>query len=696
MAKEVIVGIDLGTTYSAIAYINDFGKPEIIPNAEQSMITPSVVYFEGSDEIVVGEDARNMAIVEPSKVVEYVKRQMGNNKDEWCFEYRGKEYNAAEVSSLILSKLKSDAEKALSADIKDAVITVPAYFNDGQREATIKAGQLAGLNVLRIINEPTAAALAYGVHKIGSKQHVLVFDLGGGTFDVTVMRIEGNHIQMLATNGDHLLGGKDWDDEIIKYVSEQFQTRFGLDPLDDLQAYHDIQSRSVQAKIALSSRPKTSLVCNFSGKSLNIEITKDLLEKITAHLVDRCKTLVEIVLDEAKLKSSLIDTVLLAGGATRMPMIREMLKNYFGKLPDSSINPDECVAIGAAIQGALLSLEKGLISKLAEKYLGGITSTDINSHSLGIVSLKDGELHNSIIIPKNHPIPCQKSKSDYVTSSYNQTSLDIYLTQGEDANPENCTVLGSYEFYDIPPRPAGKTKLEIIFKYNLNGMVEVDARDVTSNKALPKKVKKEEIDLNNLSAKVAKPVDIVFVIDFTGSMGPYIDGIKTNIYSFVDELAKNNVGWKLGFVSFGDVFIGEPINVMKLTGLVDNFKTSVASQRMLGGGDEPESQLDGLFEALNIDFTSRSQAVFILITDSSPHEPDGKGRNSDEFIRKAKMRNAIVHIVGPNLPVYKKIANETGGMLIDIRSNSDMKKILNTLSENIINIATELSSQISR
>lgn len=284
MSKNFIVGIDLGTTFSAIAHINQNGIPEIVPNEEGERITPSVVLFE-DEGITVGSIAKQNAVAEPTKVVEFVKRQMGKSKDEWYFEHHGNKYGAAEISSLILEKLKKDGEEKLGTAIKDAVITVPAYFGEGQREATIAAGRLAGLNVVRIINEPTAAALAYGIHKVGSKQNVFVFDLGGGTFDVTVMKIDGNHIQMLATNGDHMLGGKDWDDEIIRYISEQYQARYGLDPLDDLQAYQDIQSRAVQAKISLSSRPKANIICNYAGKSLNIELTKEIFESVTDHLV---------------------------------------------------------------------------------------------------------------------------------------------------------------------------------------------------------------------------------------------------------------------------------------------------------------------------------------------------------------------------------------------------------------------------
>lgn len=676
MHKEIIVGIDLGTTYSAIACLNQQGIPEIIANEEAERITPSVVLFEGS-EIIVGSIAKQNAIAEPTKVVEFVKRQMGKPKEEWYFEHNGYEYSASEISSLILKKLKKDAEDKLGVTIKNAVITVPAYFNDSQREATIKSGKLAGLNVLRIVNEPTAAALTYGIHKAESKQNVLVFDLGGGTFDVTVMKIDGNYLQMLATNGDHMLGGKDWDDEIIRYVSEQFQTRYGLDPLDNLQAYQDIQSRAVQAKIAISSKPKTNIVCNHAGKSLNVELSRETFEKITTPLVDRCKTLVEIVLDEAKFKPSEIDTVLLAGGSTRMPIIKEMLGKFFGKEVNSSINPDECVAIGAAIQGALLGLERGLISKAAEKYLGGIKSTDVNSHSLGIVTLKNGKLHNSIIIPKNHPIPCEKSKSDYVTSYNNQTSLDIYLIQGEDVEPHNCTLLGAYEFCDIPPRPAGKSKLEVTFKYNLNGMVEVEAKDVLSSKVLPKKIKKDA-DLNNIK-ETAKPQDIALLIDCSGSMSGILEDAKKAAYSFLDRVGHQT---KIGVISFGDF---DAHIKMDLTYDIQNLKMAIGSLSASGG--TPMESAISLADTVMLK-NNGVQNIMILLTDGQPDD-----RNQTITIaNKAKKRGVKIITIGIGSGVDSNFLKQVASVLDDYHYVDEGFE----LSETFINIATELSSQISR
>ena len=310
------VGVDLGTTFSAIAHIDAYGKPQIIPNSESERITPSVILFDGANA-VVGTYAKQNSVAEPEKIVDFVKREMGKCKDEFHREFADKVFSAEELSALIVKKLKNDAERYLGVEVTDAVITVPAYFNDSERTATIHAGQLAGFNVLNIINEPTAAALSYGLDKLDQNQTVFVFDLGGGTFDVTIMRIEDQHIKMLATNGDHRLGGKDWDDIIVNLVAEEFDRLHGENPLLDLQSYQELQSRALAAKIQLSSRPRTTIVHSHNGKSIKIELTRDDFEKICAHLVEKTKTICEIVMQEAKMNWSDIDKILLVGGMTR-------------------------------------------------------------------------------------------------------------------------------------------------------------------------------------------------------------------------------------------------------------------------------------------------------------------------------------------------------------------------------------------
>jgi len=300
MSNRKAVGIDLGTTFSAVAHIDAYGKPQIIPNSESERITPSVVLFDG-DKAIVGTVAKNNTVAEPESIVDFVKREIGKSKEQFQREFGGKSYSAEELSALILRKLKNDAEKYLKVAVTDAVITVPAYFNDAERTATITAGRLAGLNVLQIINEPTSAALAYGLDKLDENQTVFVFDLGGGTFDVTLMKIEGHRLEMVATNGDHRLGGKDWDDIIVNHVAEEFDRAHGENPLLDLQSYQDLQSRALAAKIQLSSRDRTTIVQSHNGKSVKVELTREDFEKMTKHLIEKCKAICEIEMREAKL-----------------------------------------------------------------------------------------------------------------------------------------------------------------------------------------------------------------------------------------------------------------------------------------------------------------------------------------------------------------------------------------------------------
>src|SRR5215469_1494563 len=327
MTSRKAIGIDLGTTFSAVAHIDNYGKPQIVPNAESERITPSVILFD-SLNVIVGTQAKNSAVAEPEKIVDFVKREMGKSKEQFHREFSGKIYSAEELSALIVKKLKLDSEKYLGQLVTDVVITVPAYFNDAERTATITAGQLAGLNVLQIINEPTAAALAYGLDKLDEDQTVFVFDLGGGTFDVTIMRIVDHKIEIVATNGDHRLGGKDWDDVIVNMIAEEFDRLHGENPLLDLHSYQDLHNRALSAKVQLSSRNSTTIVYHHGGKSVKLTLTRKDFEQRTRHLVEKCKTICEMVMQEAKMKWDKVDKVLLAGGMTRMPMMRSMIAGF--------------------------------------------------------------------------------------------------------------------------------------------------------------------------------------------------------------------------------------------------------------------------------------------------------------------------------------------------------------------------------
>ncbi|MDX2227971.1 MAG: Hsp70 family protein [Verrucomicrobiae bacterium] len=486
MGKRKVVGIDLGTTFSAIAHIDDYGKPQIIPNAESERITPSVILFEDG-VVTVGTTAKAMAVAEPEKIVEFVKREMGKPKEEFHREFGGTKYSADELSAMVLKKLKNDAEKYLNTQITDAVVTVPAYFSDAERNATVNAGKVAGLNILQIINEPTAAALSYGLNKLGKNQTVFVFDLGGGTFDVTIMRIEGEQIKMVATNGDHRLGGKDWDDKIINFVAEEFDKTHGENPLLDLQAYQDIQSRAIAAKVQMSNRPKTTIVHSYNGRSIKVEITKDQFEEMCADLVEKCKILCEIVLMEAKMTWKDIDTMLMVGGMTRCPMVRNMVTELSGKPLNEEVNPDEAVALGAAIQGMLChikdSTEKGvddISPETAKQFTGAngglIQVTNITSHSLGIVLWNDTSQEEYVfpMIKKMTEIPGE-TKNTFGTASANMKRAVVRVVEGESTVPGECYKLGTCDI-SLPEFLPKATPVEVTYRYNTNQILEVTVK----------------------------------------------------------------------------------------------------------------------------------------------------------------------------------------------------------------------------
>jgi len=483
MSHRKAIGIDLGTTFSAVAHIDAYGKPQIIPNSESERITPSVILFDAGN-VVVGTVAKNNCVAEPERIVDFVKREMGKPKEQFHRQFGDKVYSAEELSALILTKLKADAEKYLKEPVTDAVITVPAYFNDAERTATITAGQLAGLNVLQIINEPTAAAVAYGLEKLDEDQTVFVFDLGGGTFDVTIMRIEGQKIEMLATNGDHRLGGKDWDDVIVNMVAEEFDREHGENPLLDLQSYQDLQSRALAAKIQLSSRQGTTIVHSYNGKSVKVELTREEFEQRTRHLVEKCKAICEIVMQEATLEWAALDKVLLVGGMTRMPMVRNMISELSPMPLGEDVNPDEAVAIGAAIQAILVMLQEEETSgermlpedtrQQFSSHEGALMQvTNITSHTLGVVLWNESELQEYVypMIGKMSPIPAV-AKNYFGTASANMPRAIVRIVEGESTMPTECTPLGVCDVKLPPFLPKG-SPVELVYEYNANQVLEV-------------------------------------------------------------------------------------------------------------------------------------------------------------------------------------------------------------------------------
>ncbi len=463
-----VVGIDLGTTNSVVA-VKEGDSVTVIPNAEGSRITPSVVAFTKEGERLVGQLAKRQAIVNPERTIMSIKRKMGT---DYKVTIDGKSYTPQEISAMILQKLKRDAEEYLGEPVTKAVITVPAYFTDAQRQATKDAGVIAGLEVLRIINEPTAACLAYGVGKSGEHK-ILVFDLGGGTFDVSILDVGEGVFEVLATSGDNHLGGDDWDQRIINWMVEEFKKKEGIDLRNDKVAMQRLKEAAEKAKIELSSMAQTTISLPFitadhtGPKHLELTLTRAKFEEMTADLLERVVGPTLRALEDAKLSPSDIDKILLVGGSTRMPMVQRKVKELLGKEPTKGINPDECVAIGAAIQAAILTGEHK-----------DIVLVDVTPLSLGVETL--GGLFTKII-ERNTAIPVSKSQI-FTTAADNQTQVEIHVLQGERPMAADNVSLGRFFLEGIPPAPRGVPKIEVTFTIDVNGILQVSAKDLATGK----------------------------------------------------------------------------------------------------------------------------------------------------------------------------------------------------------------------
>ena len=491
----IAVGIDLGTTNSAVAVLRPNGKPEILKNREGASTTPSVVLFQdfgAGDEPLIGEQAKRTAEQSPDDVVQYVKRYMGD--PTWRFDSQsGASYTSEEVSALILKRLKEDAELALGAPVTDAVITVPAYFDDARRTATRHAGEIAGLNVLRVINEPTAAALSYGVDT-QSTGNVMVYDLGGGTFDVTILDISGNEFNVVATDGDRNLGGFDFDNALMTYLNNAFQAQGAPDLFDDIETTTALRERAESAKKTLSTVEATQVTMNIYGRPYRVQITRDIFDMQISSLLTRTEEIMEDTLDAAGLTWNDIDRVLLVGGSTRVPAVQQKIKEMSGKAPELGVNPDEAVALGAAIQAALSQAEPepepefaGLIGgrKDVEGLIGGpIRVQDVTSQGLGAIVYQEGtdNLINSVIIPKNSPVP-GKYEDIFYTREEGQTGSRVQVTQGDDEDPDFVTIVGVGSLDFESPRPK-ESPIKYIYRYDINQIIEVELVDMTINKSM--------------------------------------------------------------------------------------------------------------------------------------------------------------------------------------------------------------------
>lgn len=472
------VGIDLGTTFSCLAVLNDYGKPEIVPNGEGERITPSVIMLDAENEVTVGTVAKNSAVADPENVVEFIKRQMGS--PDYVFIHGERRFHPEDLSAMIIKKLVKDAETLLGTELPGAVITVPAYFDDARRQATIDAGKIAGLNVLAIINEPTAAALAYGMSNPDTNRRIIVYDLGGGTFDVTVIEVQEGKVRVVATDGDHQLGGKDFDDRIIMHCAQEFEREHGLDLLEDLEALQDLRQRAEAAKKTLSTRESAKITISAEGKRHTVELSRGQFEEMTADLLSRSELLLESVLQSAELTWKDIDQVLLVGGMTRMPAVHQLITGISGKDPTLSINPDEAIAHGAAIYAGIILAGRGdpeVILTETGRRLRDTKIEDVTSHSYGIllVDSKTREDINEIIIPKNTPIPVSRKRTCYVDDD-GQSIVEMVVLQGEDRDPANCTEIGKAVINLDGPKPRGYP-IDVVYEYDSNTIMHATISD---------------------------------------------------------------------------------------------------------------------------------------------------------------------------------------------------------------------------
>jgi len=643
MLDTPVIGIDLGTTYCVVATIDEMGKPVVLKNSDGKNITPSVIAFT-SDRAVFGDEAKGLQSLGNENVASFFKSRMGDRS--FYLEFHDKRYDATALSGLLLGKLKADAEAALGKPVSKAVITVPAYFNNFQREATVQAGKLAGLDVLRIINEPTSAAIAYGIDKSHEDQTLLVYDLGGGTFDVTLLRVTAGSIQVIATDGDHQLGGKNWDDRIMQHVVTQFKEEFACDPLADVETLNDLLVQCEDAKRMLSGATSARVKIFFDGNKGSYTVMREQFDAMTADLLERTKTLCNTVLSDAKkswtdteenVSWTDIDGILLVGGSTRMPQVAAAVESMSGKSVIRGINIDEAVAIGAAIQA-----EIDMESKVPVRLAGRTTTAmlprrkviqDVTSHSLGMIAeyADRSKYINAIILPRNSTIPGSETRPlAFQTSAKKDLEMDVYLLQGESDHPGECAILGKYVFSDIAHEQDGKAILAITYNYDQNGIVAVSGIQQSTGKPLAMRIEPVPDDMswiydspqNRQNASYGH-VSVIIAVDCSGSMmGKPMREAKKAAKQFLEKIDLSH--FSVGIMAVADrtkMLVNLSQNAVEIEKGIDGLSRCYS----VGGGNEGQPFTD----AKNI-LAPLEGAKFLIVL------ADGQWSHENYAINEAK------------------------------------------------------------
>ncbi len=598
------VGIDLGTTNCAVARLDGDGRPAIVSNRFGEPVTPSVICFRG-DQILVGQEAKELQAAGEPQVAAFFKRQLG--VPQFVFFAEGHDYTAVELSALMLGTLKREAEQTLGETITHAVVTVPAYFRNPQREATLAAGRQAGLDVLQVINEPTAAAVAYGLGHAQEDQTLVVYDLGGGTFDVTLLRLAGREIRILTSDGDHELGGKDWDDRVVEFLASRFEAEFGADPLDDLESLSDLLVRAEEVKKRLTVAESAPISIIHDGERGRYVLDRGTFNTITADLMERTIALTTKVLEDQSLTPAEVDGVLLVGGSTRMPMVREFIRRRFGRPPTTGVNVDEAVALGAARVAAERLQEVTGAAKPRWSLAGAVRTVDVTNHSLGMIAVnEDGSAFvNSIILPKNTPIPCQETRPyQHRTRRRGENLLEVFMTQGESEAAADVTYLGKYVLHEVPWIEGGVTVIDVEYQYDASGTVRVDGRVRATGQPLRLTVEPLPADVpDRFLKRPEETVEAVHVtaylaFDLSGSMSgaPLCEAQKA-AKSFLrsTDLSHSSVGI-IAFADSVEVKLEASQNGRKIERAIDGLSIGEVGY---GNGAEPFSEVRRLLASVD-------------------------------------------------------------------------------------------------